>query len=579
MLGNGPPGRPMHQCLEAMAEALASKPAEKKTRKAESDPTPREKPHSQSSGAPAGIPIFLKSLTGAGSLDPLDRQAGAAAEHLTSGAAPRSASCGEAHSKSCGAPAGFPIFLKSITSAGTMDPLEREADDVAEHLTSGTECACKHSGAPCPKCQEESRHKATAGNIARKEKSPRPAQHFHPDIVRSAVAPLTAGSPLPRSERSYFEPRFGASLEGVRIHTGRAAESAAARLDARAFTLGSNVVFGRGEYRPQSTDGRRLLAHELTHVVQQSSSPAAPEYLQRDVLNQSIAPAYAAGLDNATLQADVSTVRNALSKPGTGAVPSDTFALQENLNVLEAEVRKRNLPPPGAGTGDLETRLAAFKQLVLTTARLRLAANRANLAMWRTVVQGLPLSKKSAQAIQTAQIQETAGHNAVGQWDVNRCLAERNPVLQQLYCGQLEGRYRACTGCHLEQQGRALASDVGPMGQALWSSKAAQLTGIPDPDRSPFFSSGGMSPAAPDWNAMANPAPTAAQMKSIDELTATYRIIIQSLGPDGYQVWPDSFVNWDSADLEAHPFRDPQPHRRTPIRLSGADDPDRDGRP
>jgi Domain of unknown function (DUF4157) len=474
------------------------------------------------------------------------------AEKKTRTAEPVPSSCDGAHSPGCGAPAGLPIFLKSLTGAASMDPLEREADRVAEHLASGTDCACKHSGTPCPKCREESRRTGAAGNIARKEKSSRPPQHFHPDTVRSAVAPLTGGNPLPRSERSFFEPRFDTSFEDVRIHTGRAAESAAARLNARAFTLGSNVVFGHGEYQPQSPDGRRLLAHELTHVVQQSSSSAAPEDLQRDVLNQSISPAYAAGLGDSTLQAEVNAVRNALSKPGTGAVGSDTLALQQNLDVLEAEVRKRNLPPPAADTRDLATRLASFKQLVLTTARLRLASNRSNLAIWRGVVQGLPLSQKTAQAIQVAQIQETVGHNAVGQWDVNRCLAERNPINIQLYCGQLEGRYRACTGCHLAQQATALAHDVGPMGQASWSSKAAQLTGIPDPQRPNFsFSSGSMSGAGPDWNALANPAPTAAQMKSIDEITRTYRIIIQALGPDGYQVWPDSFVNWDSAVLEA----------------------------
>ena len=66
-----------------------------------------------------------------------------------------------------------------------------------------------------------------------------------------------------------FNSRFGALLGGLRIHTGPAAEEAAAALRARAFTHGSDIVFGRGEYEVRSERGQRLLAHELAHVVQQ----------------------------------------------------------------------------------------------------------------------------------------------------------------------------------------------------------------------------------------------------------------------------------------------------------------------
>jgi Domain of unknown function (DUF4157) len=66
-----------------------------------------------------------------------------------------------------------------------------------------------------------------------------------------------------------MEPRFGQHFNGVRVHSGgRAAESAQA-VCARAFTVGQDVVFGAGEYRPETNDGKRLIAYELTHVVQQ----------------------------------------------------------------------------------------------------------------------------------------------------------------------------------------------------------------------------------------------------------------------------------------------------------------------
>jgi len=70
--------------------------------------------------------------------------------------------------------------------------------------------------------------------------------------------------------QQFMESRFGQDFGQVRIHTdGRAAESASA-IQARAYTSGRDVVFGEGEYQPSSESGRRLLAHELAHVGQQS---------------------------------------------------------------------------------------------------------------------------------------------------------------------------------------------------------------------------------------------------------------------------------------------------------------------
>ena len=78
------------------------------------------------------------------------------------------------------------------------------------------------------------------------------------------------GQPLSTSEQAFFEPRFGADLGDVRIHNNAQAASLTRSINASAFTLGHNVVFGAGEYSPDSLSGRKLLAHELTHVVQQN---------------------------------------------------------------------------------------------------------------------------------------------------------------------------------------------------------------------------------------------------------------------------------------------------------------------
>ncbi|MFQ5616353.1 MAG: DUF4157 domain-containing protein, partial [Anaerolineales bacterium] len=79
----------------------------------------------------------------------------------------------------------------------------------------------------------------------------------------------SGGQLLSRSERNFFEPRFGTDFSNVRLHNDTNAASVAQSINARAFTLGSDVVFGPREYSPGSASGRRLLAHELAHVMQQ----------------------------------------------------------------------------------------------------------------------------------------------------------------------------------------------------------------------------------------------------------------------------------------------------------------------
>jgi len=97
-----------------------------------------------------------------------------------------------------------------------------------------------------------------------------------PVETEAALAALRGGGQaLPGSVREFMEPRFGADFSDVRIHTGsRAAESARA-VQAHAFTVGRDLVFGAGQYAPETEAGKRLLAHELTHVVQQSPGDAA----------------------------------------------------------------------------------------------------------------------------------------------------------------------------------------------------------------------------------------------------------------------------------------------------------------
>jgi hypothetical protein len=96
----------------------------------------------------------------------------------------------------------------------------------------------------------------------------------------TSIPALGAGRPLSDPVRSYFEPRFGKDFSHVAVHTGKQAHRAAQQLNARAFTLGSSIAFAEGEFAPGTADGDRLLAHELTHVVQQRSQ--SDQVIQRD---------------------------------------------------------------------------------------------------------------------------------------------------------------------------------------------------------------------------------------------------------------------------------------------------------
>jgi hypothetical protein len=90
---------------------------------------------------------------------------------------------------------------------------------------------------------------------------------------RAAAVARSSGTPLSAGLRADLENRLGHDFRHVRIHADESAAEAAASIGARAFTVGPHVAFGRGEFRPHHSDGRRLLAHELAHVMQQGREP------------------------------------------------------------------------------------------------------------------------------------------------------------------------------------------------------------------------------------------------------------------------------------------------------------------
>ncbi len=112
----------------------------------------------------------------------------------------------------------------------------------------------------------------TAGNSATEEliTGEQPQRSPVLDLLASS-----SGDPLPPPVRTDMEARMGQDFSGVRVHTGGAASDSAKAVQAHAYTVGEDIVFGSGTYSPDSDHGRTLLAHELTHVVQQRSGPVA----------------------------------------------------------------------------------------------------------------------------------------------------------------------------------------------------------------------------------------------------------------------------------------------------------------
>jgi hypothetical protein len=136
----------------------------------------------------------------------------------------------------------------------------------------------------CTDCEEEQAMRKMAEGEEQEEEEGEQAVQMKEASGRSSAASsagpanltnMTAGGQsLSDSTRAYFEPRFGHDFSPVRIHSDQSAAESAESVKARAYTLGRNIVFGAGEFAPETSEGRRLLTHELVHVVQQGG--AAP---------------------------------------------------------------------------------------------------------------------------------------------------------------------------------------------------------------------------------------------------------------------------------------------------------------
>jgi hypothetical protein len=162
-------------------------------------------------------------------------------------------------------------------------------------------------------CEECSKKKE---GIQRHASSPPEPTRVPPIVYEVLRSP---GQPLDESARAFFGPRFGHDFSQVRVHTDpRAAESARA-MDALAYTVGDRIIFGAGVYAPGALEGRRILAHELMHTLQQTNTTASvisisgtPDELEAEQVGARVA---AGGIVNFHGQSRVATIQRQGANP------------------------------------------------------------------------------------------------------------------------------------------------------------------------------------------------------------------------------------------------------------------------
>jgi hypothetical protein len=150
------------------------------------------------------------------------------------------------------------------------DQYEQEADRIADEVMRMPEPEVQRQVEPGEEEEEErvQRQAISAGTQA--NTNAKPETSGAPSIIHEVLA--SPGQPLDAETRSFMESRFGHNFSLVRVHTDPHAAESAQAVNAVAYTVGHEVVFGNNRYMPQSLEGKRLLAHELTHVLQQENA-------------------------------------------------------------------------------------------------------------------------------------------------------------------------------------------------------------------------------------------------------------------------------------------------------------------
>ncbi len=165
------------------------------------------------------------------------------------------------------------------------DAYEQEADRMADAITGTAETPVLQR--KCARCHDDE------GDELQRKEAPgqAPASELQPEALAEVHDALQSpGRPLEPTAREYMESRFDRDFSRVRVHTGPRASESARSVNALAYTVGQDIVFTEGAYSPQSSSGLRLLAHELTHTVQQTPGVVRRACLDATVCQSILTP-------------------------------------------------------------------------------------------------------------------------------------------------------------------------------------------------------------------------------------------------------------------------------------------------
>lgn len=230
----------------------------------------------------------------------------------------------------CGADVGTEMVQRKCDHCGAdagTEIVQRKCEHCGEEEAPAVQRKCAH-------CEEEE-------TVQRQHDE---AIQRNEDYIHSLNS--AGGQSLTAEERSFYEPRFGRDFSSVKVHTGPQADASARSIQAKAYTHGNNIVFASRHYEPGTDAGKRLMAHELTHVVQQQ-----PDMVQRSCLTGAACTAPICG------------------SPGS-------FSTQEEA--IEAPLRAARttqiITAPAAARASGHSRRATNAEAVLTAAGLNLGA-------------------------------------------------------------------------------------------------------------------------------------------------------------------------------------------------------------
>jgi hypothetical protein len=229
--------------------------------------------------------------------------------------------------------------ISRLAQRAPEQPLEEEKEKVAAKLLAQRapvavredddekKVATKLETSPTP--QEEEKEKSVQAKGGQT-----PASGATATVSANIDALNSGGSPLPNTTRAFFEPRFGADFSGVRVHTDSRTAETAKSINARAFTVGPNIGFATGQYAPDSQHGRHVLAHELTHVVQQGAVSSERQVQRTPEKTQ----AFPLGGSGSLIQRAGPEAFKKTLPPSEAAIPGNkiAFVREEGLNLRAA---------------------------------------------------------------------------------------------------------------------------------------------------------------------------------------------------------------------------------------------------